>query len=160
MVHGPGSTTAGDDVLRRVARDTALAVVVGAVLLLVWRPDQPRLAGGVVGGGVLLATAWWAIGGMVRAAVRDAETRENRRVLRALPLVKFFTRHVILALAAYGMMARLQLHPVGLLVGVSAVLVGATMEAARGQHKFKVQSSKFKVSGKATSHQVKKPEGF
>jgi hypothetical protein len=134
-----------DGVLTRVARDSGVTVVVTTVAFLIWRPDQPRLAGGVVGGGVLIATAWWAIGGLVGAALRGGKTGENRRVLRALALVKFFTRHVILALAAYGMMARLQLHPVGLLVGVSAVLVGATMEAARGQFKsskFKVQSSK------------------
>ena len=151
MVHSPGTVTPDEGLLKRVARDTALTVVMGAVVLLVWRPDEPRLAGGVVGGGVLIATAWWAIDGMVRAAVRGAETRENRRVLRSLQLVKFFTRHVILALAAYGMMARLQLHPVGLLMGVSAVLVAAAMEAARGQ--LQVQSSKFKVSDQVKSRE-------
>ena len=132
-----------------MARDSTWSVIVASLTLLGWRPDEPRLAGGVVGGGVLIAMAWWAIGGVVRAAVRAGETGENARILRVWQLVKFFTRHAILALAAYVMMARLRLHPVGLVVGVSAVLVGASIEAARGQ--FKVQGSRFKVQSGSPS---------
>jgi hypothetical protein len=45
--------------------------------------------------------------------------------------VKFFTRHVILGLVAYGMMVRLHLDPIGMLVGVTSVVVAAAIEAAR-----------------------------
>jgi hypothetical protein len=48
-----------------------------------------------------------------------------------LPLVKFFTRHAILALAAYVMMVRLHLDPVGLLAGVSSLAVAAAVEGLR-----------------------------
>jgi hypothetical protein len=140
-----------DGLLRRVARDTAVAVVVMAGALYGWRPAEPRLALGVVGGGVLMAAAWWAIGGLVNQAVRSGQSGENRRISGGFQLVKFFTRHAILAFAAYGMMARLQLHPVGLLMGVSAVLVGATMEAARGR--LQVPSSKFKVRDQVKSEE-------
>jgi hypothetical protein len=45
--------------------------------------------------------------------------------------VKFFTRHGIVALAAYGMMVRLHLDPVGLLLGVSSLGVAVAVEAVR-----------------------------
>ncbi len=43
-------------------------------------------------------------------------------------LVKFFTRHGMLALAAYVMMVRLHLDPVGLLAGVSSLAVAVAVE--------------------------------
>ena len=94
-------------------------------------PGRPTLGLGVLGGGVLIGLAFWAIRGAVVAVTAGAETGENPRYSRGLVLVKFFTRHAILALVAYGMMARLQLHPVGLLIGVSSMLVAATAEAVR-----------------------------
>jgi len=48
-----------------------------------------------------------------------------------LPLVKFFTRHAIVALAAYGMMVRLHLDPIGLLAGVSSLGIALGFEALR-----------------------------
>jgi hypothetical protein len=55
----------------------------------------------------------------------------GRRSGASLVLVKFFTRHVILAFAAYVMMARLHLDPIGMLLGVSSLGVAAAVEAAR-----------------------------
>jgi hypothetical protein len=46
-------------------------------------------------------------------------------------LVKIFTRHGMLALAAYGMMVRLHLDPVGLLAGVSSLGVAVAVEVLR-----------------------------
>jgi hypothetical protein len=46
-------------------------------------------------------------------------------------LVKFFTRHAMLALVAYGMMVRLHLDPVGMLVGVTSLALAAMVEAIR-----------------------------
>ena len=48
-----------------------------------------------------------------------------------LQLVKFFTRHGMLALAAYGMMVRLHLDPVGLLAGVSSLVIAVAVEVRR-----------------------------
>jgi hypothetical protein len=48
-----------------------------------------------------------------------------------LQLVKFFTRHAIVALVAYGMMVRLRLDPLGLLAGVSSLVVGVAAEVLR-----------------------------
>jgi hypothetical protein len=118
-------------VLGRFVRTFAMAVVVLAMAAIAIRPDQPRLALGVLGGGVLGAVAVWAIRAAVLGAVSTAESGENRPNLRRSALVKFFTRHAILALTAYGMMLRLHLDPVGIVVGVSALWVAAAVEALR-----------------------------
>ncbi|MGQ0735547.1 MAG: hypothetical protein ACT4QD_18065 [Acidobacteriota bacterium] len=102
--------------------------VATGVAALGW-PRQPRVALGVVGGGVLMAVAFWAIRGVVEGVTSVGEAGENRPLSGRFPLVKFFTRHAILALMAYGMMRRLGLHPLGMLVGVSAVLAGTAVEA-------------------------------
>lgn len=171
-------------VARRLLRRTALLSGAGAVLAWLVAPGHPRVALGVLGGGVLGALAVWALAGAVRglgsrrledeggaggegARAADAPGRgpvhtgpewgegpgiEGARLAtRGAPdgsrgragrvgggrwaaraaLVKFFTRHAILALVAYGMMTRLHLDPVGMIVGVTSVVVAAAMEAAR-----------------------------
>jgi ATP synthase I subunit len=121
------------DLFRRLERDTVLVVVALATGSVLVRPHDWRLSLGVVGGGVLAATAYWAIRGAVEGLSDDAISRENTRKIRRSALVKFFTRHAILALAGYGMMARLQLHPVGMLLGVTAPAIAAAIEAAIGR---------------------------
>ena len=121
--------------LGRFVRTFAIAVVVLAVAAIAIRPDQPRLALGVLGGGVLGAVAVWAIRGAVLGAVSAAESGENGLNLRRSALVKFFTRHAILALTAYGMMLRLHLDPVGIVAGVSALWVAAAVEALRSNRR-------------------------
>jgi hypothetical protein len=118
-------------VIRRVARRAAIACAVMAMAALVWAPQRPRVALGVVGGGVLVGLALWALGGLVDTLGRRGENGEMRPVSRAFPLVKFFTRHVMLAAVAYVMMVRLHLDPVGMVVGVTSVVVAAIVEAAR-----------------------------
>ena len=56
---------------------------------------------------------------------------ETGRISPVFVLVKFFTRHAIVALAAYGMMVRLHLDPLGLLAGVSSLGVAVGVEALR-----------------------------
>ena len=79
----------------------------------------------------LPALAFWAVAQGINAVVRRAEIGEIRPFSRWPALVKFFTRHVILAAVAYVMMVRLHLDPVGMLVGVTAVVVAVAIEAAR-----------------------------
>ncbi len=86
---------------------------------------------GVLGGGLLIGLSYWAIRGTVEALMalrREGETPAKRP---GLQLVKFFTRHAMLALAAYGMMVRLHLDPVGLLAGVSSLAVAVAVEVLR-----------------------------
>jgi hypothetical protein len=117
--------------LRRLERNTLLVLAAMTLALLAYRPRQPALGLGVVGGGVLVGLAYWAIRGVADALAERAIRRENWRYSYGFALVKFFTRHAILAVAAYGMMTRLDLHPIGLLIGVSAPAAAAALEAAR-----------------------------
>jgi hypothetical protein len=80
---------------------------------------------------MLVGLALWALSGFVSALVIKQENGEFRPVSRGLALVKFFTRHVILAVVAYVMMVRLHLDPIGMVVGVTSVVVAAVVEAAR-----------------------------
>ena len=129
LVDGSGALRA------RLRRDTAIACGVMAIGCFAAWPGRPQIGAGVVGGGVLIGLAFWAIRGAVASVTADAEMGKNPRNSRSVALVKFFTRHAILALVAYGMMARLQLHPVGLLVGVSSMVAAAAVEAARARRR-------------------------
>ena len=116
--------------IARIARDSAIACAVMAALFAIWKRD---LAGplGVLGGGLLIGISFWAIRGTVDALVALRSRDETGRKSTGFTLVKFFTRHVIVALAAYGMMVRLHLDPVGLLAGVSSLGVAVAVEALR-----------------------------
>ena len=120
------------DLLRRLERETLVAMMVMTAGAFVLQPTAPRLALGVVGGGVLAGLAYWGIRGLADVLVASAIRGEIRSTSRGWALVKFFTRHAILALAGYGMMTRLKLDPVGLLLGVSSPIVVMALEAVRG----------------------------
>jgi small-conductance mechanosensitive channel len=110
--------------IERLARDTAVACAALCVVALAVWPSDWRVAGGVAGGGLLIGGSFWAISGAVTALATG-------RKRRGLGFVKYFTRYGILALAAYGMMVRLHLSPLGLLTGVSALGVAVGVEAIR-----------------------------
>ena len=69
--------------------------------------------------------------GTVDALISLRSRSETDRISAGFLLVKFFTRHAIVALAAYGMMMRLHFDPVGLLAGVSSLGVAVGVEALR-----------------------------
>jgi hypothetical protein len=122
-------------VIARLARRSAIVCLLCAALGGLATADV-RVAGGVLGGGVLAGLALWALTGLADALTGLAgrrETAEKRSVSRGWVLVKFFTRHAILAFGAYVMMARLHLDPVGMIVGVTSVVVAAALEAMRPQ---------------------------
>ncbi len=114
--------------LQRLERDAVLVCVALAVVALIVWPRTLAAFGGVLGGGLLIGLSYWAIRGVVDGVlVARVEGRSPGRAL----LVKFFTRHGILALAAYGMIARLRVDPVALLVGVTSLGIAAAVEAIR-----------------------------
>ena len=115
--------------MSRLVRNTALATVVMAAGALAWRPERPAMALGVVGGSVLAGLSFWGLRGVVDQVEWARKTGEIRPLSRVFQLVKFFTRYVILALAAYVMMLRLRLDPVGMIVGVTSAVVAAALEA-------------------------------
>jgi hypothetical protein len=128
-------------VIERIARTTAVVCVAIAIVFALWKRN---LAGplGVLGGGVLIGLSFWAIrstvdaliavqAGLSRGGVEGAKADETGGKSTGFTLVKFFTRHGIVALAAYGMMIRLRVDPLGLLVGVSSLGVAVAVEVLR-----------------------------
>ncbi|MEZ5293131.1 MAG: hypothetical protein R2745_18765 [Vicinamibacterales bacterium] len=127
-------TTALDSLLARVERDTVTAAVVLALGAAVAWPDHLDRALGVLGGLALVAISYrgiragvdqiWAPPGPDGAAAAGARARRGA-------FVKFFTRHAILAVGAYVMIARFEFDPVAMLAGVSAPVVAVTAEVVR-----------------------------
>jgi cyanate permease len=118
-------------VIERIARDTAIVCGVLMVAAAVWARNAAAPLG-VLGGTVLIGLSFWAIWGTVGAWIGPQISPETPPKRARFHLVKFFTRHGILALAAYGMMVRLHLDPVAMLVGVTALTVAVAVEAVRG----------------------------
>ena len=114
----------------RIVRDAAIVCVFMIAVAAMWKRDLATPAG-VAGGGLLIGLAFWAIRGGVDAWIGHRLDGESARKPVRFRLVKFFTRHGMLALAAYGMMVRLQLDPVAMLVGVTSLGVAVAVEAVR-----------------------------
>jgi hypothetical protein len=118
-----------DPLVRRIGQLSVVICVVSAVAVLIafgWRP-----AAGVLGGGLLIGISFYSIGGGVAAIVAAASGgRPGRRVL-IRTLVILVIRYALLGFLAYVMIARLRLHPIGLLVGASSVAAAAFVEAFR-----------------------------
>jgi hypothetical protein len=111
-----------DRFLQRLERDALIAcagLVAGAIALT----GDLRTGVAVLGGGLLSAISY--------RAMKGALTRAPRRRSRLFMLVKFFTRYGILALAAYVMLARLRLPPVGVIAGASALVIAVLAAAVR-----------------------------
>jgi hypothetical protein len=117
-------------VLDRIVRDTALICVVMAAAAAAWTRGVPAPLG-VLGGGLLIGLSYWAIRGTVDALIAPRIDAETGGKPRPFHLVKLFTRHGMLALAAYVMMVRLHLDPLGLLAGVSSLIAALAIEVLR-----------------------------
>jgi hypothetical protein len=119
------STAERDDTSRLFRDAVAVCLAMTVFAAAVW-PRSYGAAGGVLAGGLLMGGSAWAIRGAVDGLLSGAGGRTSSWVL-----VKFFTRHAILAVAAYAIMARLHLDPVGMLAGVSSLALAAAVEAIR-----------------------------
>jgi hypothetical protein len=141
-----------DPLIRALQRNALVWSALATVGALVIRPEQPSVAGGVAGGGALALTSLWAIRASVDALVSrlappsttatatgpaDGGGRAAGEGDRAPAgagaglAVKLAGRYALLGLGAYVMIARLRLHPVGLLIGASSLVAGACIEAGR-----------------------------
>ena len=119
----------GDPLVGRIAR-IAAGICIGATALA-WGLSGARLALGVLGGGLLIGVSFYTLGGGVSAVVAAASGGEPNRRTVGRALVKLVLRYALLGFLAYVMIARLRLHPIGLLVGASSVAAAAFVEAAR-----------------------------
>lgn len=117
-----------DPLVRRVRRSAVLICVLSAVAAAFWK-GMP-MAFGVLGGGLLIGISFITIGSGVAAIAAAADNGSPRRSL-AGALVKLAFRYALLGFLAYVMIARLRLHPIGLLVGASSFAAAVSVEAVR-----------------------------
>ena len=99
-----------------------------------WVLSGASAAIGVIGGGVLIGVSAFSlasgIGGVAGLFDGSAPADARHRIVRGAAL-KLAGRYALLGFLAYVMIARLRLHPVGVLAGVSSVAAAAFIEAAR-----------------------------
>jgi len=113
---------ASNSFIRRFERDAAIVAVLLLVVGVVW--------GGVGLGGAVAAGAAWSSYGYLGLR-RGVDTALLGGKPGPWTLVKFFTRYAILAAAAYVMLARLRVSPVGFTVGASWPVLAVAATAAR-----------------------------
>jgi hypothetical protein len=129
-----------DRTLRSVERN-AFLICAGMTVVACFVPPRPAVALGVVGGGLLVGVSYWSLksgvtafvdvlAGAGQAAGASGEPTPPRANIRR-EIVKLTLRYALLGLLAYVMIARLRLHPWGLLAGASSVVAGVSLEALR-----------------------------
>jgi hypothetical protein len=123
--------------LRRLESTAVVACLAMAALAMLFTSGRTDAALAVLGGGLLIAFSYWTIGSGIGAlggflsASRAASDRTTRPRSMVWTMAKVVGRYALLALLAYVMIARLRLHPLGLLAGASSVVVAASVEALR-----------------------------
>jgi hypothetical protein len=131
-----------DPVIRRVQRNALIFCGAATLAAVAWRPGDPAPAAGVVGGGLIGLISLFAIRGSIDALLALAVPRAAADVAGGAGgpaparagagiALKMAGRYGLLALTAYVMIARLRLHPVGLMIGASSLVAGASIEAVR-----------------------------
>ena len=122
-----------DPMLRRLERNAWIwcLATAGAAFGVSGGRLGPSLA--ILGGGGLIGVSYWSISSSIDALVTAATppARSTSRPAVAWALAKFVGRYALLALLAYVMIARLRMHPIGLLVGASSMVAAAAIEAVR-----------------------------
>jgi hypothetical protein len=118
-----------DALLDRLQRTAAVVCLVMAVVAMAITRNWWS-AVSVIGGGVLIGISVVSIRGGIETLANQAADRATRpKVGRAV--ITLVGRYALLALLAYVMIARLRLHPLGLLAGASSVVAAAVLEAGR-----------------------------
>ena len=117
-----------DPFLRRIEATAAIVCTIMAAVAL--GLSGTRQAASVFGGGLLIGVSYWTIGSGVAALARDQHARRSAPRIGWI-MTKVLTRYALLVLLAYVMIARLGLHPLGLLAGASSIVAAASIEAVR-----------------------------
>lgn len=126
-----------DPWLRRIERTSIAACLVMAAGALMIARGAPGPALGVIGGGLLIAVSYRTIASGVNRLVdtlgqqQDAAPAGRAAPRLAWTVAILALRYALLAVLAYVMIARLRLHPLGLLAGASSVVAAASVEALR-----------------------------
>lgn len=116
--------------LQRIQLTALVICAAMAVLALLAGRNGGALALGVLGGGAIAMISFVGIRGGVERLAAGADAAGARPRIGGL-LLRLVGRYALLALLAYVMIARLRLHPWGLLAGASSVVAGVSLEAIR-----------------------------
>jgi hypothetical protein len=121
--------------LRRLERTAVAVCLTMAAVALVLSGGRPGPALAVLAGGFLIGVSYWSIGlgvhALASAFIATGEEPPSRPRRMGWTLARVLLRYALLALLAYVMIARLRLHPIGLLAGASSVVAAAALEACR-----------------------------
>ena len=122
--------------LRRVQATALVMCLAFAALALALARGRLWHAVSVLAGGLLAGISYWMLASGVTGVVdvmmpRAGGSRRLTRPSRLAITAKLTGRYALLALLAYVMIARLRLHPWGLLAGASSVVAGVSLEALR-----------------------------
>ena len=121
-----------DPLLQRIEKRALVLTAVAAAVAGFVPGGGWRAAAGVVGGALVAGTSYWAIKrGVVSLA--DAILAGDARMPKARTFLALVGRYALLAVMAYVMIARLRLHPLGLLGGASVIVAAAAVELVRGR---------------------------
>jgi hypothetical protein len=122
-----------DVLLRRVERTAIVLCGAMAACALILAQGSPRLAVAVLAGGLLAGVSYWSIKAGVSSVLSTTLSSEGAapRAPRWRIGLQLVGRYALLALLAYVMIARLRLHPMGLLAGASSIVAAVTVEAVR-----------------------------
>jgi hypothetical protein len=119
-----------DRLLRRVERTSVVLCGAIAVAALIASRGSPGAAVGVLAGGLLVGTSYVLLKAGV-SNVSAATAGAAPRAARWRTVLSLAGRYALLAAMAYVMIARLRLHPLGLLAGASSIVAAVTVEAVR-----------------------------
>jgi hypothetical protein len=128
-----------DLLLQRLWRTAVIVCVLsGAAALVIFGVSA---AAGVLGGGLLIGISFYHLAtgtGDLSALISGGMTQAQKRQIAARVSLTLAARYALLGFLAYVMIARLRLHPLGLLAGASSVAAAALVEAARFLAKHRV----------------------
>ena len=123
-----------DALLRRIEITAAVVCVTLAAIALALAGGRVGPAISVLAGGLIVGVSYHTIKSatdVVVAAMTGGEDAARMRRRFAWIIVRIALRYALLAFLAYVMIARLRLHPLGLLAGASSVAAAAFVEAVR-----------------------------
>ena len=120
---------------RRLERAAVIVCLAATVAFGLGPGGSASRAASVAAGGLLVALSYvttrsgvGVLVSLLTSGARPQSVRSARRIA-----LRIAGRYALLALLAYVMIARLRLHPVGLIVGVSSVVAAVSIEAIRLQ---------------------------
>jgi len=121
-----------DPLLRRIGRTALFVCVLLTFAALLVSPSPVRSALAVLGGGLIVGASYRTIQSSVTALVdriANPNAPLDERPSMRLVVMKLTGRYALLGFAAYVMIARLRLPPLGLIAGASSVMAAAALEA-------------------------------